>query len=40
MQRLSAFLLFFADKKLLLKALLTCTFIPPLLVQNRGKDTP
>ena len=38
MQRLSAFLLFFADKKLLLKALLT--FIPPLLVQNRGKDTP
>ena len=31
MQSLAAFLLFFGDKKKLLKALLTCTFIPSLL---------
>ena len=46
MQSLSAFLLLFDDKKYLLKANLTCTFIYSLLifliclavVQNRGKD--
>ena len=31
MQSLAAFSLFFGDKKKLLKALLTCTFIPSLL---------